>query len=137
MAGLRRWLAAAAAVGLVACGQIAPAANAQSNAVEQAVIVAIKLSDNKFGASGESFALYEVEDALEARVLADGVGETDGHEIGEGFFTIYFYGPDAEALWTSIAKAVPATTREGSYATIRAGPPGATERRVALPLPPS
>ncbi|MDB5471801.1 MAG: hypothetical protein JWR84_3361 [Caulobacter sp.] len=128
-------------LGLIGAAALASCGKAETKAVtkpdEQAVIVSIKLSDAEFGASGESFALYPLEDAMEARVKADGTGDLDGHEIGGGYFTVYFYGKNAEALWRSASAALPRTLPAGSYATVRLGPPGAPSRRVDLPLPPS
>jgi hypothetical protein len=100
---------------------------------DQAVIIHLKLSDNEFGAEGETFALYDVEDALEKAVT--GAGELDGHEIGKGFFTIYTYGPNADAMLHAMLPVLTrGTIRSGSYVIVRRGPPGADSQTLELPI---
>ena len=100
---------------------------------EQAVIVYLKLSDDKFGASGETFALYDVEDALGKAVK--NVGELDGEEIGGGYFTIYTYGPDADAMLHAMVSALARqSVKRGSYVVVRHGPPGTNSQRIELPI---
>jgi hypothetical protein len=103
--------------------------------VQQAVIVYLKLSDGGFGAEGEPATLFAVEDAV-AAALPDGA--EDGNEIGGGYFAIYAYGPDAEAMLKAIAPVLTGPLiKPGSYAVVRFGPPGAKERRMALPISPT
>ena len=65
---------------------------------EHAVIAYMKLSDGGFGSEVEVARYFELEDNLEAVINDAGVGEFDGNEVGEGFFTLYMYGPDADKL---------------------------------------
>ncbi|MEQ1922181.1 MAG: hypothetical protein ABL952_06705, partial [Pyrinomonadaceae bacterium] len=51
---------------------------------EQAVLIYMKLSNDEFGATGETAEYYLFEDDLEAILANQGVGELDGHEFGGG-----------------------------------------------------
>ena len=100
---------------------------------QQAVIIYLRLSDDQFGAEGESFALYDVEEALGEAVKR--AGELDGHEIGGGFFTVYVYGSNADAMLQTIARVLARhTPKPGSYVLLRRGPPGSSSQRFELPL---
>jgi len=62
----------------------------QSHADEaNAVIISIKLSDQKFGAPGETFDLHGLEERIGDAIGY--LGDVDGDEAGEGFFSIYVY----------------------------------------------
>jgi hypothetical protein len=112
----------------------APAAStAAQSSGQQIVLVQLKLSDDGLGASGETFKLYDVEDAVEAALAGKGV--LDGHDIGGGFFTIYIYGTDSGAILKAIAPALRnPLVRKGSF--VMAGPEEepAKRRRIELPL---
>ena len=98
---------------------------------EQALIVRLKLADDAFGAEGESFALYSVEDAIEQAVK--GHGEFDGDEIGGGYFTIYIYGRDVDELYRAVAPVLAkASVRSGSYVLKRRGGPEQTAEKVMV-----
>ena len=97
------------------------------------VVIYIRLSDNAFGASGETFGLYALEGELEKAV--ENLGHLDGHEIGAGFFVIYVYGTNPETLVAKMAtilsrNSIPA----GSYLELRQGAPGIAATRRDLPL---
>lgn len=112
----------------------APALADAARSNGQIIQVYLKLSDDKFGASGETFKLYDVEDSLEAALA--GAGDLDGHEIGGGYFTIYIYGPDARAVLRAIASTLKnPLVRQGSY--VQFGPEDRPEKRqkIRLPLP--
>ena len=66
---------------------------------EHAVIVTLQLSDSEFGTTEERAAIFDLETKLEATIADRGVGEYDGHEIGEGKYTLYMYGANADALF--------------------------------------
>jgi hypothetical protein len=69
------------------------------NSEEQALIVYIRLKDEKFGTPEERNTIYALEDEMIRVVEKSGAGEYDGNEIGEGFFTMYLYGVSASRLW--------------------------------------
>ena len=71
-----------------ALGLIMASAPAQTSTVEGRIAIHIKLSDDNFGASGETFELYSFEDEIE-QDMGD-AARLDGHEIGGGYFTSYF-----------------------------------------------
>jgi hypothetical protein len=99
----------------------------------QAILIHVKLADDAFGDSGERPALWDLEDELIRMLDATDAGEYDGNEVGEGFFTIYVYGRDADQLVDAvlpILRRYPLPT--GSSIVKRYGPPGAREERLEL-----
>jgi hypothetical protein len=106
--------------------------DAESN--EEALIVYIRLSDEKSGDQKEREAIFKLEDELILRIEKSGAGEYDGNEIGEGFFTLYMYGTSAGRLW-DVASALIKAYRvpSGSYAVKRYGKPGSKQDRISLP----
>ncbi len=76
------------------------AAGCMTAPAREAVVVNLKLSDSGFGASGETFALYPVEDDL-GRAVGP-LGAVDGHEIGGGYFVIYIYGESADQMYEAV-----------------------------------
>lgn len=120
-------------LGLALCiSLLADKTQAQSSE-RNSVVIHIRLSDNAFGAPGETFGLYALEDELEKAV--ENLGRLDGHEIGAGFFVIYVYGTSPEAL---IAKMATILSRNsiptGSYVELHQGAPGVAVTRRDLPL---
>ena len=100
---------------------------------QEAVVLRLRSSDLEYGAPDEREAVYEVEDRLVATVTAGALGEVDGHEFGDGFATIYLYGPSAERLEEAVRVALSGVNlRAGSSLTRRFGPPGAPEETDSL-----
>ncbi len=98
--------------------------------VQEAVVVNLKLSDAEFGASGETFALYPVEDALSRAVGSLGV--VDGHEIGGGYFVIYIYGESADRMYEAIKPTLNNLgARTGSF-VVKRGPNDSIGERLEL-----
>jgi len=96
------------------------------------VLVHLKLSNGYMGASGEAARLFDVEDAVEA-ALGD-TGEFDGNEVGGGFFTLYIYGSDAQAILKAIAPALKnPLVLAGSY--VETGPEADPQKRQRQALP--
>jgi hypothetical protein len=99
----------------------------------QALIIKIPLRLEMANADDHNKRLYDLEDRLNAAVKESGAGEYDGNEIGEGFFTVFIYGPSAERLFLVVLPILkefrPPT---GSYLIKRYGKPGSKEDRVAL-----
>lgn len=94
---------------------------------EHAVIVCLKPAGR--------LDLAALEDRLAVELEHTASGEYDGNEIAlDGSEAIlYFYGPDADALWTAVAPALRAQpVASGSHATKRYGtaddPTARTER---------
>jgi|ERR1039458_6983564 hypothetical protein len=106
------------------------ATNAQE---EEALIVYIRLSDEKSGKPDEREKLFKLEDQLLSAIEKSGAGQYDGNEIGEGFFTLYMYGPSAARLWEAASPIVKASRApSGSYVIKRYGRPGAKQDRISL-----
>ena len=83
------------------CPTVQPSKNSHADS-EHAVLVHLRLSDDRFGTRQEMDAIHALSDRLEARILEAKVGEFDGDEFGEGECTLYMYGPDADALFSAI-----------------------------------
>ncbi len=100
---------------------------------QQAVLVRIRLSDNRCGDTRDEWSMAVLDEKLRAAVQASGAGEVDGHEWGGGYFTSYLYGPDADRLFEAVSLAVlqyPAPA--GSYVVKRYGGVGAVMQVVQL-----
>ncbi len=102
--------------------------------MEQAVLVYFSLSDNGFGSAWEREVLAGLGDAIAEAVAEADVGEFDGHDVGEGQYTFFLYGPDADELFEVIEPLLaqqfwPAEV----FAVKRYGPPGSPEAHVSLP----
>lgn len=68
--------------------------------------------------------LYELEDDLETALDVSGTGELDGHEIAidgsDGY--LFFYGPDANALYASVLPVLQSSrVTQGGRVTLRHG----------------
>jgi hypothetical protein len=103
---------------------------------EHAVLVYIKLSDANMGSEKERNDCHALEDRMERSIKTKQAGEFDGDEFGEGFCTLFMYGPDADALFNAVESDLRAAPLlAGSYAIKRYGPatdPTARETRVVL-----
>jgi len=103
---------------------------------EHAVILHLPLSAAGFGAKGDVAVCQEIEDDLEQEIVAGGVGEMDGNEIGGGECTLFMYGPDADKLFARIvSRARSSRFGKGGWAIKRYGPaedPRSREVRVDL-----
>jgi hypothetical protein len=67
-----------------------------------AVLVHIPPSNASMRGPLEFDHLMDIEEAVIEAVDAAGTGVHDGHDIGQGEFTLFSYGPDADALWDTI-----------------------------------
>lgn len=116
----------------------APKAPAPSASAPQAVIVHLKLSDGESGSIDEREDAYALGEELEELLGAvgasgPGVGDYEGHTFGEGWCRITFSGPDARALADTLLPLLRDTELpEGSFLTMRFGPPGAPQEEVGL-----
>lgn len=77
--------------------------------------------------SNDLSSLYSLEERLEEAIVRDGVGEFDGNEAAtdgsEG--TLYMYGPDADALFSTVRPILESTHfMRGARVQLRYGPPG-------------
>jgi hypothetical protein len=102
-------------------------------AEEQAVILKIKLASGQMGTDEERHRIHNLEGQLSDAINRSAVGQFDGDEYGDGYCTIYLYGPSAEALFGSIKPALKGFHgHPGSYALKRYGKPGSKQDRVRL-----
>jgi len=103
---------------------------------QQSLLVHIKQRNDEHGQTSDARNSFSLEDKfVEALEEAD-AGELDGNEVGEGFFTIYMYGPGALRMWNAIAPVLgDLTAPVGSYVLKQYGMPGAREERIDLRNP--
>jgi len=96
-----------------------------------AVIVSLKLSEG-FGTDVERAGVLELEDVLRAAVESRNVGDLDGDEFGHGSVTLYFYGADADSLFSAIEPVLTAgQLLAGAKVVKRYGEPGEREVRIS------
>jgi len=75
--------------------------------------------------------LFDLEIELAERVKEAGWGELDGNDIGEGFFTWYFFAPDIDRMFNELLPTLIAIPLpRGSYGIKRYGPDGAKEEVI-------
>ncbi|MFK7740946.1 MAG: hypothetical protein AB8H80_11545 [Planctomycetota bacterium] len=65
---------------------------------ERDLLVVLKLSDRKTGTGGEQRRIEALADRLHEALQEAGVGECDGDEYGGGEATLFFCGPDEDAM---------------------------------------
>ena len=84
----------------------------------QRLSIHLKLANDEYGAEGETFELYDFEDAIGAAIEPAGVIE--GHEIGKGFFVIFVTGARADTLLPMIQTRLSMLgVRPGSFIALR------------------
>jgi hypothetical protein len=106
--------------------------NEPAKPVEQALIVRIPISDAN-GAKEEIQQLMDLELKLESAIVEAGVGEFDGNEFGEGEYTYYMYGTDADRLFASVERLLREhNLAKRGVAEVRYGGPDAESRKLAL-----
>ena len=102
-------------------------------AEEQAVILKLNLVSGPMGTDEERQRIHDLEDHLSDAIKRSAVGDLDGDEYGDGYCTIYMYGPSAEALFGAIKPALKGFHAQlGSYALKRYGKPGSKQDRIPL-----
>jgi hypothetical protein len=102
-------------------------------AEEQAVIVKLKLASGPKGKEDELNRIAKLEDELAHAIEKSSSGDLDGDEFGDGFCTIYLYGPSAERLFASVQPMLKGFRAAiGSYVIKRYGKPGSKQDRISL-----
>ena len=102
--------------------------------MEQAVLLHLPLTSEKFGTATDQEAVRALGDQLEQVIADASAGEFDGDEFGGNKCVLFMYGPDADRLFAliePILRAAPVAS--GGYAIKRYGAaddPGAREERV-------
>jgi len=101
---------------------------------EQALLLRLRLSPSEAG--DETPRIVALEEAIENALRATRAGEFDGHDLRDGVWTLYMYGPDANRILESIEGVVRgARLDSSSHAIMRFGGRGAREERVPLGSP--
>ena len=63
--------------------------------------ISLALSEG-FGSQEERDSMIALEDNLSGLLEQHGLGVCDGHELGEGWFVLFLYGPDADEMFRLI-----------------------------------
>jgi hypothetical protein len=112
-----------------------PAGNAEGVSEPETHQVSLHIPLRGEMPSDEEFAAcVQLEDEIEAAVVAAGAGALDGHEWGGSLCVIFFYGPDADRLFDAM---IPVLEKrpfpKGSFALKRDGASESSrEERVNL-----
>jgi hypothetical protein len=88
---------------------------------EHAVIVHLKLGDDRYGSEDERTAVRTLQQTLATAINEAGAGEFDGNEFGGGEAVLYAYGPHAGDLFTAMEPALRDSSIRPAYAIVRHG----------------
>ena len=98
---------------------------------EQALLLRLHLPESQ--ADDETPVLVALEEAIESALRQHRAGEFDSHDLRDGIWTLYLYGPDANRIFESVEGVLRATPLDpSSHAILRFGGRGAREERIAL-----
>ena len=98
---------------------------------EQALLLRLRLPESQAG--DETPTIVALEEAIEGALREHRAGEFDGHDLRDGVWTLYLYGPDANRIFESVAEVVRGVRLDSSsHAIMRFGERGAREERVPL-----
>ena len=98
---------------------------------EQALLLRLRLPESQAG--DETPTIVALEESIESALRQHRTGEFDGHDLRDGVWTLYLYGPDANRIFESIEEVVRrARLDPSSHAIMRFGGRGAREERVPL-----
>ncbi len=100
---------------------------------DQAVILKLKLPSGESACSEETQRIEGLEERIEEEIDELQTGEYDRDEYGDGFCTIYMYGPNADSLYSSIQPILNSFPfLPGSYALKRYGKPGSPQVQIPM-----
>jgi hypothetical protein len=103
----------------------------RAGAQEQALLLRLRLPASQAG--DETPAIVALEEAIESALREHRAGELDGHDLRDGVWTLYLYGPDANRILDSITGVVrEARLDPSSHAILRFGGRGAREEHIPL-----
>jgi hypothetical protein len=98
---------------------------------EQALLLRLRLPESQVG--DETPTIIALEESIESALRQHRTGEFDGHDLRDGVWTLYLYGPDANRIFESVEEVVRrARLDPSSHAIMRFGGRGAREERVLL-----
>ncbi len=107
--------------------------SAKSKALSPGHAVIVHLDRGTVRAEAEQYDLSSIETELQSILDAQGLGEYDGNETGDGGATLFMYGSDGERLFRGIEAALRAYPLcRKARVLIRPGPPGTPPREVRL-----
>ncbi len=106
-------------------------AELRAGSPEQALLLRLRLPESQ--ADDEAPIIVALEEAIESALRRHRAGEFDSHDLRDGIWTLYLYGPDANRIFESIEGVLRAARLDpSSHAIMRFGGRGAREERVPL-----
>lgn len=98
---------------------------------EQALLLRLRLAESQAG--DETPAIVALEESIESALREHRAGEFEGHDLRDGVWTLYLYGPDAERIFRSVEAVVRGARLDpSSHAIMRFGERGAREECIPL-----
>lgn len=98
---------------------------------EQALLLRLRLPECQAG--DETPIIVALEEAIESALREHRSGELEGHDLRDGVWTLYLYGPDAERIFESVEELLRSARLDpSSHAILRFGARGAREERISL-----
>jgi len=98
---------------------------------EQALLLRLRLPRSQAG--DETPTIVALEESIEDALREQRAGEFEGHDLRDGVWTLYLYGPDARRIFESVADVVRGARLDpSSHAILRFGERGAREERIPL-----
>jgi hypothetical protein len=88
---------------------------------EHAVIVHLKLGDDRYGSEDERAAVRTLKQTLATAIDDADAGGFDGNEFGGGEAVLYAYGPHAGDLFTAMEPVLRDSSFRPAYAIVRYG----------------
>jgi hypothetical protein len=111
-------------------GRVARAEN-RAGSPEQALLLRLRLPENQ--ADDEAPVIVALEEAIESALRRHRAGEFDSHDLRDGIWTLYLYGPDANRIFESIEGVLRGARLDpSSHAVLRYGGRGSREERIPL-----
>lgn len=92
-------------------------------------------SGEDFGTEQERYNIITLEEVLTEIIELSGIrGEYDGHDFGEGTFTLYVYGESADTVFDCIKNSLIESGLNNLQITLQYGPPSANtvSKRLSL-----
>ena len=102
-------------------------------ASQEALLIRVRLSDDDLGSLQDDDLVHALENAVEIALAEKHAGYFDGHEFGEGWVTLFYYGESATQLFeAAVPTLLQLELRDGSCVVKRYSGPGSREEVVDL-----
>jgi hypothetical protein len=106
-------------------------AEVRAGSQEQALLLHLRLPESQ--ADDEAPIIVALEEEIESALWQHRAGEFDSHDLRDGIWTLYLYGPDADRIFESVEGVLRAARLDpSSHAVLRYGGRGTREERIPL-----